>query len=476
MNPLASALCARVIDGSTGVLDWTDGRRRRIAYLDRGVIALLQSNLLTESAERIGAGNPELRDAELNHAVAQARLLGTLKEAGGEYSWREGIAAPKREPADLPKAILQMGAGRPPISSYLKVVGAGGGWLKRQDIDPALAGYLTELDGSRTVDEVISFAPSVPEETERWLRVGLAIGVFEDVGIESSTYEVRSVKRERRYAGGVDDIAAMISEGLGQPAAAPKPAATADAAELRFGPVLDRIRGAKDHFATLGVTWEDPPETMRRAYFTLARELHPDRYVNDRPEVRDTAAELFDRARAAWEVLGDDPRREAYIKREIHGEKSEDELAMEKVRKILDAESDFKRSLAEFYAGRIPQAHEGFVACCEAVPEEQEFAAYAAFTTFKLFQSRDPKVAEAAITRLKSIADGNDRLDSAWVLLGQAHHLRNQPTEARECFVKALRIRPSNPEAVREMKRLEREKSMDKPSEGGLFNKLFGKK
>lgn len=149
---------------------------------------------------------------------------------------------------------------------------------------------------------------------------------------------------------------------------------------------------------------------------------------------------------------------------------------MEKVRQILDAESDFKRALAEFYAGRIPQAHEGFLACCAAVPEEQEFAAYAAFTMFKLNQTRDAKVAEEAFARLKAIADNNERLDSAWVLLGQSHHLRNQPTEARECYVKALRIRPSNPEAVREMKRLERDKSAERPNEGGLFNKLFGKK
>lgn len=476
MNPLASALCARVIDGSTGVLDWTDGRRRRIAYLERGALALLQSNLLTESAERIGAANPQMDAAELTRAVAQARLLGTLKEGGGEYAWREGILPPKREPADLAQALLEFGANRPSISAYLKVVGAGCGWLRRQAMDPALADYLMELDGTRTVDEVVSFAPGAPEEIERWLRVGLTIGVFEDVGIESSTYEVRSVKRERRYAGGVDDIAAMISEGVGQPAAAPKPAPVQDASSLRFGPVLERIRGAKDHFAALGVTWQDPPETMRRAYFTLARELHPDRYVSDTGEIRDTAAELFNRARAAWEVLGDDTRREAYIKREIHGEKSEDELAMEKVRQILDAESDFKRALAEFYAGRIPQAHEGFLACSAAVPEEQEFAAYAAFTMFKLNQTRDAKVAEEAIARLKAIADNNERLDSAWVLLGQSHHLRNQSTEARECYVKALRIRPSNPEAVREMKRLERDKSVERPNEGGLFKKLFGKK
>lgn len=476
MNPLATALCARVVGGGTGVLDWSDGRRRRVFYIERGAIALVQSNLMSESPERVAERNPALEGPALSQAVTQSRLLGTLREGGGEYIWREGISPPKREPADLPAALLEIGVGRPSISAYLKVVGAGGGWFQRQKMAPELASYLTELDGTRTVDEVVSFAPGEPQETETWLRLALAMGAIEDVGIESSTYDVRSVRRDRRYAGGVDDIAAMITEGLGgtaAPAAAPAPV---DPAAVRFGPALERIRNATDHFATLGVTWRDPPETMRRAYFTLARELHPDRFTTDADAIRDIAAELFDRARAAWEVLGDDARREAYIKRQVHGEKTEDELAMEKVRLILDAEADFKRALAEFHAGRIPQAHETFLAVSKAVPEEQEFAAYAAFTTFKLSHTRDPDAAAAALTRLREVVAENERLDAALVLLGQAHVLRNQPGEARECFVKALRVRPSNPEALREMKRLEREKTAEKTVEGSLFNKLFGKR
>jgi hypothetical protein len=56
--------------------------------------------------------------------------------------------------------------------------------------------------------------------------------------------------------------------------------------------------------------------------------------------------------------------------------------------------------------------------------------------------------------------------------------MNHRDTEAREAFVSALRIRPSNADAVREMRRLEREKDQPPPSAGGggFLSKLLGKK
>jgi tetratricopeptide (TPR) repeat protein len=475
MNPLAAALFGRALEGATGFFDWTDGRRRRILYLEGGVVALVQSNLRSESPEQLRETHPTLSPEALSTAVATARVAGALREPAGEFRWQEGVSPSRREPADLAEAVLAVGAPRPANASYLKVTRSGSGWFRRQSIPPALADYLAELDGTRTFDEVVSFAPGGPA-AERWLQVGLAIGALVDLGIETSTYEVRNVRRPRAFGGGVDDIANLINEGLGKSTPAEPRATTTSPATLRFGPVLQRIRESKDHFATLGVTWQDPPESMRRAYFNLARELHPDRFVGEVDEIRDTAAELFDRVRAAWEVVGDDTRREAYIRREIRGEKTEQDLAMEKVRAILDAEAEFKRGMLDFQAGRLSQAHATFARCAAAVPEEAEFQAYAAFTTFRIHHGRNAGLADKAVARLKAAIEANDKLDSGWVLLGQVHHARGNLNEARTAYVNALRIRPSNPDAAREMRRLEREREAGKEAGGGLFDKLFGKK
>ncbi len=474
--PLTTALCARAVEGATGALDWTDGKRRRVFFFEHGHIVLAQSNLKSESAERLAEVDPTLQGEALAVAAGRSRLAGALRESGGEARWIAGAPAPRQEPVDFPAVLWDAGTRRPPITAYPKIVGAGGGWLHRQPMPPGLADYLSELDGSRTLDEILSFAPGGPEAAERWVRILFTMGAIVDAGIESATYEVRSVHKKRDWGGGVDDIASMISEGLGQEVA-PKPkSAPVDPLAARFGPVLARVRAAADHFSVLGVSWQDPPESIRRAYFTLARELHPDRFVGDTPEIGAVAAELFDKIRGAWEVLGDDAQREAYIKRVIKGEKTEDELAMEKVRAILDAEGDFKKGLSEYYAGRIGQAHELFTRASEAVPEEAEFAAYAGYTTFRVHQGKDAEKAKAGIERLRHALEASEKLDAGWVLLGLIHHAQGQHTEAREAYVKALRIKPSNPDAVREMKRLERDKAAATTDTGSLFNKFFGSK
>ncbi len=478
-KPVHDALCARALEGSTGALDWTDGKRRRVFFFVGGQLALVQSNLRSESPEKLGELDPSLSGPALVEAAGRARVLGALKEAGGELRWLPDAAAPKTEPVDLAAVVYEAGTRRPGISAWPKLAGAAGAWLSRQDMPQELRAYLVDLDGSRTLDELLSFAPGGPEAAERWIRIAFTMGAIIDTGIEASPYEVRSVKKRgagANRAESVDDIAALIADGLGQKRPDTPVAGTTDAASVRSGPALRRIRDAPDFFAVLGVQWDGPTESMRRAYFTLARDLHPDRYALDSPEVREVAAELFDKIRAAWETLGDDTKREAYIKRVIHGEKTEDELAMEKVRAILGAEEDFKRALNDFHAGRLSAAHELFLKVSAAVPEEAEFSAYAGYTTFRMHINKDMATADAGAHLVREALERNERLDGAWVLWGQIQAARGDTTSARESFVKALRLKPSNPDAVREMKRLERDKGASEPAGGGLFNKLFGKK
>lgn len=480
LPPLHQALCGRALEGATGALDWTDAKRRRVFFFVGGQLSLVQSNLRSESPEKLAELDPTLVGPVLATAVGRARVIGALKEAGGELRWLSDATAPKAEPVDLAAAVYESGTRRPGISSWPKLAGAAGAWLSRQDMPRELQAYLSDLDGTRTLDELVSFAPGGPEAAERWIRIAFTIGAIIDAGIESSPYEVRSVKKRGEWAtgggGSVDDIASLISEGLGQERPPPTPIArTTDAAGIRFGPVLARIRNAPDFFATLGVQWDDPTESMRRAYFTLARDLHPDTFTRESLETQEIAAELFDKIRAAWETLGDDARREAYIKRVIHGEKTEEELAMEQVRAILGAEEDFKRALNDFHAGRLSAAHELFLKVSAAVPEEVEFAAYAGYTSFRIHHNKDKGKADAAAQQVREALERNERLDGVWVLLGMIQAARGDTASARESYVKALRLKPSNPDAVREMKRLERDKGAE-PAGGGLFNKLFGKK
>ncbi|MBM4365495.1 MAG: DnaJ domain-containing protein [Deltaproteobacteria bacterium] len=475
MNPLAAKLAECLLTGATGALDWTDGKRRRLIFVEGGAITLVQSNLKSESIDRAREQNPGLDDAQLLAAAGRARMAGIFKETTGEAKWVEGQAAPRREPVDFADGLFTTGLPRPPVTSYPRSQAPGCNWLARQPMSPELSSYLLDLDGTRTLDEVLEFAPGGPAAAERWIRIGFALGALADAGIETSVYEVRTVTKKRAWSGGVDDIAAMIADATGD--TTPRHLATAtQPVAARLGPVHARIMGAADHFGVLGVSWQDPPETIRRSYFTLARELHPDRFVEDSAEVQSSAAEIFDHARAAWEVLGDEKKREAYIARVIRGEKTEEEQAMDKVRAILDSESEFKRGLADYYAGRLAQAHDIFTRCAERVPEELEFAAYAGYTTFKIHHGKDEAKAEAGAKRLFDAVQGSERLDSGWVLIGLVHRAKSNDKAARDAFVTALKIKPANPDAMRELKRMEKEKEAKQEDDASFISRLFGKK
>jgi curved DNA-binding protein CbpA len=250
----------------------------------------------------------------------------------------------------------------------------------------------------------------------------------------------------------------------------------------------ERIMAADDHFKVFELDWDAGEEAFRTAHLDLARQLHPDRYTDATPEVQDVANETFDRVREAWEVLGEADSRGAYIDRTIHGMKTEEELAMAQVEAFWKAESEFKRGLALFHQGRLKQAHDLFSSAHIAVPDELEFRAYYAFTTFKsAHQKGDEIAAEDAKEMLKDVLEKNKeqarKLDAAWVLAGIVYRDLGNDTAAKRCLVQALKLNPSNSDANRELRRITGKapgqkkadgKGKDDKKGGGFFSRLFG--
>lgn len=69
---------------------------------------------------------------------------------------------------------------------------------------------------------------------------------------------------------------------------------------------------AGSHYGTLGVADGAPPDEVRRAYLDLARQLHPDRWVDASPQERLDAGRRMQDVNEAWRVLGNAARRLAY--------------------------------------------------------------------------------------------------------------------------------------------------------------------
>lgn len=80
--------------------------------------------------------------------------------------------------------------------------------------------------------------------------------------------------------------------------------------------VMRRKLAGADHFAVLGVSADTDKRALRRAYFQLSKEFHPDRYYGKHTgSFGPWLAKIFERITEAHEVLSDDKRREEYQRR-----------------------------------------------------------------------------------------------------------------------------------------------------------------
>lgn len=274
------------------------------------------------------------------------------------------------------------------------------------------------------------------------------------------------------------DFADLIAEEVGAPLAAEDDHPLA----AKLQQLRARLEAAQNSFEVLGLTSEADGEALRTSYMELANTLHPDKYSDASAEMQEQATESFDQVRAAWESVETDEKRQKYIDHVILGKPTEEEEAMEQVKALLDAEADFKKGLAAFNAGRISAAHKLFESAVTGAPEELEFCAYKSYTTFALNRKTDQEAANDAMNDLKDILDANShqkrRLDGGWVLLGRAYRELGEKDAAKRALVQALRINAANPDAPRELRRLEGKssKSSESESKPGFFKKLFGGK
>ena len=276
------------------------------------------------------------------------------------------------------------------------------------------------------------------------------------------------------------DIASLIAEEVGEAL----PAGHDHPLSGTLKQIRKRVETAENSFVVLGLPEEATCDELRQAYVELANQLHPDKY-NDAPdEMREQATETFDKVREAWDSVETDEKRQAHIDHVILGKPTEDELAMEQVKALLDAEASFKKGLAAFNAGRLSAAHKLFEEAVAGAPEELEFCAYKAYTTFALNRKTDRDVADGALQDLRDTLDANQhqkrRLDGGWVLLGRAYRELGEKEASKRALVQALRFNPANPDAPRELRRLEGKmggaKTEEEEEKPGFFKKLFGRK
>lgn len=502
-------ICQYAQASATGLLEITDNRKKRGFYFRDGSLYFTSSNLKSESIEGLKARLPNTTEGKLLELQGELRVINASSVHNGSWSFSEEktndgqgpvdifntvwkALQRKGDPSKLKERVLSYGDVFPILTSESKAT------LQAINLPSEVNAFLCAIDGERSVDELISFSSIDPDDASVALYFALTTGIVrlegDSQGAEISVTkgdvsevdkslieqtvsrpEASTKKAKGQSSGSSFDIANMIANQIGTEVAAPSSTQvpSSDPETARLQSELARMEAASNHFEVLGINWDDDDSTYRKAYFELARNYHPDAWAGKSEDQVKLVSDIFTFFSAAWQHLGDKESRQAYIDKIVHGKLDENEIAMERIKATLKAEDDFKTAIRHLNGGRIVKANEILKNCVEVVPDDPEFLTYLGYTVFKLHIGKDEDKATDGENMMKDALENTTKSDGSWVLMGKVYDERGFEDIAKKCFVAALKIKPTNPEALREMKRMKQSKDKKK---GGFFKGLFGKK
>jgi curved DNA-binding protein CbpA len=207
-----------------------------------------------------------------------------------------------------------------------------------------------------------------------------------------------------------------------------------------------------DHFQLLGISEDAPPEDIRKAYFALARQLHPDRLaslgIDDSP--RD-AQRLFAQVNTAFAILSDKVRREEYASILRRG--GEAAVAAD-AKRIIDSEEAFLRGEAALRSDQVALAISELARAVELNPGEADYRAALAWAQFCAAPDKQLVGAQTRAALEKAIAASPNGI-SARFLLGRVERMLGRDLDALQHFQEVLRRAPGHHEAASEARLIE---------------------
>ncbi|MBK7865163.1 MAG: DnaJ domain-containing protein [Archangiaceae bacterium] len=210
-----------------------------------------------------------------------------------------------------------------------------------------------------------------------------------------------------------------------------------------------------DYFEILGLPTTANREDVKRSYFQLAKEYHPDKHFGSASaEVRQLAQQIYDLISTAHDTLADPIERERYVKELAQGVKRD---IGDEVGKILAAEGKFQRGEELMRQREYAGAWRHFQDAIALYADEGEFHAWLGWARFQM-DPKDTGNVEQATQNIEKAITLNPRLDKAYLFLGYIHKAAGRPDKAEKQFEKAIQSNPDCTEALRELRLLGRSK------------------
>ncbi|MDQ3364274.1 MAG: J domain-containing protein, partial [Myxococcota bacterium] len=276
--------------------------------------------------------------------------------------------------------------------------------------------------------------------------------------------------------GGRSTVAPAPGGSSGIPGRKADPAQTLEVKKLVDERVKLLEQGA-DHYALLGVRAEASADEIRKTYFALARQLHPDRLaalgVEDQGHV---AHKVFAQLNTAFAVLSDPKRRADYTQQLSKGgavaAAAEQQRADDMAMRILQAEEAFRRGELALKRNDLATAVAELGRAIELNPDEAEFHAAHAWATFCAAEDK-AAVGRATRAALEKAIQRSPKAIAPRFYLGRVERMLGRDQVALGHFRDVLLDKPNHYEAASEVRVIEARLAAGSTDKGGG---LFGRK
>jgi len=283
---------------------------------------------------------------------------------------------------------------------------------------------LSLVDGKRTIKEVIENSWMGSFEALKILYVLWSIGMIEQataIRTEEVTAERAEVEAEE---------AMPLNEIL-------KPHSEEEEALIKRVDAIYPKLGGLSMYDLLEVKAGADSDTIKKHYYRLAKEFHPDRYFAVADEsLKTKLTEIFDSVTKAYNTLKDEKTREEYF-RSLGTAKKEKAPAED-----IKAEDQFKRGIEEFKKGNFWGAAENFKWAAKLMPKSAQNWSYLSLALSKI-PGRLKDAEEALLAAIKLEPFNAEHYSN----LGLIYLKAGIKKRASSNFEKALKIDPANEKA-----------------------------
>lgn len=509
--PFSELLFRAARDHKSGTLVLRGGQVEKVFVFQNGLVIGSRSNLPGESLAKLtvvrakasrevveGLGVPLLDDTQVAAALVQKaglskadldelrryqlllRLSDTFARPNLAFEWAvaEGVPAPVsvnayqifaegvarrlgREQLESEVAALKAEKPRVGASSVFPIDAA--------SLPPRAAQLFKRIDGRHTFGELVEGATRTapPEQAaDTAYRTWVYLLAF----LEGGFIECGEARPAAPSEDNDGDGRVMVVTSAGGSAVA--------YTEIEDPVVTSRYEAmqGQTYFEVLGVDENANDPQVKKAYFKLAKEFHPDKlYNHNERTVKKFADKAFAIVNKAYEQLKTAEGRKQYAQKLIDMASGVD--LDKEAETLLKAEVEFQKGLVFLRKRDFAAAATQFNLTIELNPRESDHFAYAGWCDFQANYPANEAAWKAAIAKLDTAIEMNPKSHDALFFLGNIRKLLGDMEKAEQLFQRVLKLRPHHVEAQRELRLIEQRRGKESADGKGkqLVDKLFNK-